>query len=276
MNRLSWIAAVALSAGACTASFGQITGTVKLDGKAPKRAAVAGVAAVPACAALHKDPLLDETIVADDGGNLANVVVFIKADNLKGEVPKEPAVIDQKGCQYDPHVVAMMVGQDLVAKNSDPFLHNVHTLPENSEPDNRAQPNKDAGQKLKPVKAAEIFHVKCDVHPWMSAWVAAFNHPFFAVSGDDGSYSIDTKGLKDGSYTLVAWQEKFKESAPQKITVKGGKAEANFTFKQKTAAADKTGAPVKDVTLASLTTKDCCEDCDSTAKVQKTSVAVSK
>src|SRR3954469_467549 len=131
MKRIAWLSALALSAGMCGASFGEITGTVKLDGKAPKRAPVAGVAAVKDCAAQHKDPLLDESIVADGDGNLANVVVYLKG--ATGPVPTEPVKLDQKGCQYQPHVVARMVGQELLVTNSDGFLHNVHTLPEANE-----------------------------------------------------------------------------------------------------------------------------------------------
>jgi hypothetical protein len=279
MKRSGWLSAFVLSAGLCTAAFGAdgITGTVKLDGKAPERKPVAGLDANPQCKALHKDPVLDETIVADDSGNLANVVVFLKGDNVKGAAPAEPAELDQVGCQYVPHVLSMTVGQQLIAKNTDPFLHNVHTLPENSEPSNTAQPTKDeVGIKLKPVKAAEIFKTKCDVHPWMSAWIAAFDHPFHAVTGEDGTYEINTKGLADGTYTIIAWQEKFKESEPQKVTVKAGKADkpVNFTFKMKAADAGK-AAGEREVKLVSTTAageKPCCEEgCEAAAK---TTVAV--
>ena len=148
---------------------------------------------------------------------------------------QEPAVLDQKGCQYTPHVVGMMVGQKLIAKNEDAFLHNVHTLPEDSEPTNIAQPNKDPGTPLKAIKSPEFFPVKCDVHPWMKAWVAALENQYFAVTGEDGTYKIDTKGLPDGEYEIHAWQEKFHEGPVGKVTVKDGKGEANFAFKPKAA-----------------------------------------
>jgi len=209
--------------------------------------------------------------------------VFIKQDGLKGPVPSEPAVLDQKGCQYTPHVLDVTVGQKLEALNSDSFLHNVHTLPENNPPLNKAQPAK--GQKdTVDVKAAERFKVKCDVHPWMSAWVYAFDHPYHATTAEDGTYEIKTEGLKDGSYTIVAWQEKFGELPPQKVTIKGGKADkpVNFSFKQKAAAADPAPA-VKEVKLASVTgtAEACCEDgaCDAKdakdAKVAQATTPVS-
>ena len=88
MKRTAWLSAVVLSAGLSTCAFAEITGTAKLEGKAPKRQPVAGLASVKECAAMHKDPLLDESIVTDDQGNLQNVVVFLKGDNVpKGTPP---------------------------------------------------------------------------------------------------------------------------------------------------------------------------------------------
>src|SRR5687767_1437208 len=129
--RSTILTAAALSVGLVSlAARADITGKVKLDGKAPEAKEI-DMSGVAECKKLHSDPVYEETVVADDAGNLANVVVYIKADDpaaLGGEVPKEPAVLDQKGCQYVPHVLAMMVGQELAVKNSDPFLHNVHSL----------------------------------------------------------------------------------------------------------------------------------------------------
>ncbi len=93
-------------------------------------------------------------------------------------------------------------------KNSDPFLHNVHSQPALNEPFNMAMPTANAGEPADPQpKVPEIFKVKCDVHPWMAAWVAVFDHPYFAVTGDDGTFAI--KGLPDGTYTLQAWHERY-------------------------------------------------------------------
>jgi len=242
MNGSKWLPALALSSCAfalCRPVFGHITGTVKLDGKPPQQVQIN--VGVPACIAQHKGPLLDETIVADATGNLQNVVVYLKGDNIKGTVPAQPVVLDQKGCQYVPHVVALMVGQKLVARNDDPFLHNVHTNPEDNEPTNIAQPNKDPGTALKPITSAEFFRVKCDVHPWMNAWVAALDNQYFAVTGPDGVFKIDTKGLPDGEYEIHAWQERLHEAPVAKVTVKDGNGEANFTFKPRKAASGPTG-----------------------------------
>ena len=245
------LSALALAAGFGLSSLclADITGTVKFEGEAPEPAQI-DMSAVKECAAQHPDGAFDESLVVADG-KLANVVVSVKADNLQGEVPKEAASLDQKGCQYHPHVVAVMVGQSLLVKNDDNFLHNVHALSIDNPAFNFGQPTKDpAGRKVDPMKTAERFKVKCDVHPWMGAHVAVFEHPYFAVSKEDGTFKIPGN-LPDGEYTLVAWHEKLGEQEA-KVMVSGGKAEnADFTFKPAAAKADDAGNPAE-VKLASL------------------------
>jgi hypothetical protein len=269
MKVSKWVPTLALSAGMfglCGASLADITGSVKFDGKAPERKKI-DVSTVPACAEAHPNGLLDESLVINDKGGIQNVVVYLKGEKIKAAVPEEPAVLDQKGCQYVPHVIGMVVGQKLVAKNEDPFLHNVHTLPEDSEPTNIAQPNKDPGTPLKPIKSSEVFPVKCDVHPWMKAWVYALDNQYFGVTGEDGTFKIDTKGLPDGEYEVHAWQEKLKEAHAAKVTVKDGKGEVDFTLKPKTAAA---ADSVKTSEVAGIT----CPDCDAAPKSKPEAVAV--
>lgn len=231
MNRKLWMCASAISAVMCSAVFADVTGKVTLDGKAPEMKTI-DMSGVKECNDQHPDPVSEQTVVADDKGNLANVVVYVKKEegqDIPGEVPKEPLVITQKGCMYEPHVMACMVGQEIQVKNDDSFLHNVHSLAQQNAAFNFGQPNKDPGKKVEPMKTSETFKIKCDVHPWMLAWIKVFDHPYFAVTKEDGSFAI--KGLPDGDYNLVAWQEKYGDSEPQKVTVKDGKAEANFKFK---------------------------------------------
>jgi plastocyanin len=208
-----------------------VTGVVKLDGKAPEMARI-DMSGVAQCAQQHSMPVTQETVVTGADNGLANVVISIKKEegmDLPGNVPGNAAVLDQKGCQYVPHVVALMAGQDLKVKNSDPFLHNVHTLPERNQTENKAQPNVDPGTKLKSPKEPEYFRVKCDVHPWMGAWIAVLDNPYFAVSDKDGKFALPP-GLPNGSYTITAWHEKY--GAQQgKVDVKDGAGTVNFTFK---------------------------------------------
>jgi len=211
----------------------QVTGTVKLDGKAPEMAKI-DMSGVAQCAQQHSTPVTQETVITGAENGLANVVVSIKKEegmDLPGDAPKEAAVLDQKGCQYVPHVVAMMAGQDLKVKNSDPFLHNVHTLPEKNQGENKAQPNVDPGTKLKTPKEPEYIRVKCDVHPWMGAWIAVIDNPFFAVSDKDGKFTLP-KGLPDGDYTVTAWHEKL-GTQDGKLSVKGGKGTVDFKMASK-------------------------------------------
>jgi plastocyanin len=231
MNMKAWFSTAMLSTLLTPLAMAQVSGTVKLDGKTPAMKKI-DMAAVPDCAKMHDKPIYEEMVVVGPNGGLANVVVSIKKDegqNLPGGPAKAPGVFDQKGCQYIPHVVAVQVGQPVVVKNSDSLLHNVHTQPETNAPDNLAQPFVDPGKKLKVPTDPEYFHVKCDVHPWMSAWIAVIDNKYFAVTDKDGKYTLP-EGLPDGKYTLHAWQEKYGEQ-DQKITVKDGKATGDFIYK---------------------------------------------
>jgi hypothetical protein len=231
------MSAALLSAGPLRAD---VTGKVTLLGDPPEMQVI-DMSAVKECAALHPDPVTEETVIVGDKGELKNVVVSLKKDDDKdmpGEPSKTPVVLDQQACMYEPHVVAMMVGQPLIIKNSDPFLHNVDSTATNPENKfNVGMPTANKGIKIDPQpKVPEIFRVKCDVHPWMSAWIAVFDHPYFSVTGDDGTFDI--KGLPDGTYTLQAWHEKY-GTQDKKITVKDGKAVVDFQYKADDAKPEK-------------------------------------
>lgn len=259
MNVRALLVSVAIAAASASMSWAQVTGTVKLDGPAPEPKTV-DMSTNPDCAKLHANPVPDDTVVVDKDGNLKNVIVAIKPDDGQdlgtGEPPKDPVVLDQKGCMYNPHVVAMVAGQTLVVKNSDDFMHNVHSLSDDNPPINQAMLKDPKGIELKDITEPEIFMLKCDVHPWMKAWVGVFAHPYFAVTSDDGKYSFDTKGLKDGQYTLQAWHERY-GTQTQKITVKDGKATADFHFKSDAKADAGTG----NATLASDKKMASCPSC---------------
>ena len=240
MTSRAWMSALALSAGVCSVSLADVSGKALLDGPAPKPKAIS-MKAVPDCDKHHTDPVYEETIVAGEGGELKNVVVYVKdGAKLGGEQRKETVVLDQKGCIYTPHVVAVQVGQELKARNSDDFLHNVHGLCKDNPEFNFPQQTKGQENKIDATKAAETYVVKCDVHPWMKAWVVVLDHPFFAVTGDNGQFDI--KGLKAGKYTLVAWQERLGTQEAEVEVGTDGKAtkpiEFKFAPKKKAAAAD--------------------------------------
>jgi hypothetical protein len=115
-------------------------------------------------------------------------------------------VLDQNGCQYKPHVMGIMVGQPYKILNSDGVLHNIHTLPKINKSFNQGMPATVKEATTSFDKPESVFHIKCDVHPWMSAYMAVFTHPFYSVTSADGKYTIS--GLEPGTYEITAWHEK--------------------------------------------------------------------
>jgi plastocyanin len=208
---------------------GEITGKVTFKGKAPAGARIS-MNADPVCKKAHSGEVFGEEVVVNKNGTLKNVLIYIKS-GLAAKTYTAPAnklLFDQEGCQYKPHVLGIMVGQELDIKNSDNTLHNIHTLSKLNEPFNRAQPMKNMVVPER-FQKAETFKVKCDVHPWMGAYIGVFDHPYFAVTGDDGSFTIDN--VPAGQYTVEAWQEKYgTQSATLKVEA-SGKATLEFTYK---------------------------------------------
>ena len=207
---------------------GSISGTVKFDGKGPKKKRLK-MDADPVCGTSHTGPVYRQNFVMDENNNLANVLVYLKNIDYKGEVTKSQAVLDQNGCVYLPHIMGVMKGQEILIKNSDATLHNIHGLPKENSEFNFAMPKVLKEKKMTLVKSESAFKVKCDVHPWMNAFVQVFDHPYFAVTSNNGSYQINN--IPPGTYEVVAWQEKFKnKTLSQTVTVKDDNTTQNFTF----------------------------------------------
>jgi hypothetical protein len=211
------------------ATAGVITGKVNFTGEKPVRRPIS-MDATPACARIHSEPVLTEDVIVNDNGTLRNVFVYIKAGlpEVAWPVPAEPAKLDQVGCVYTPHVLGLMVGQDLMILNSDATNHNVHPLPRTNREWNLSQPPK-GDPIIRQFNRPEVMiPFKCNVHPWMKAFLGVLPHPFFAVSGEDGTFTI--KDVPPGGYTLEAWHERY---GTQEITVTvspSGAATAEFTF----------------------------------------------
>ncbi len=203
-----------------------ISGTVSYANGDPD--AVIDMMADPVCLGLHTGDVHSEKVVAD-GGGLANVFVHVKS-GLSGSysAPADKVVLNQLGCQYVPHVSGVQVGQTLVIRNSDQTLHNVHALPEANEEFNQGQPFQDMELERTFDTAEVMVPFKCDVHPWMASYLGVMDHPFFAVSGADGSFSID--GLPAGDYVVEAWHEEFGAQTLDVSVAADGSAEANFDF----------------------------------------------
>lgn len=212
-------------------SAGDIVGNVKYDGKVPKAKRLR-MDADPVCSASHQETAYSESFVVDTNGNLANVIVYLKDVAYNGAPPKEAAILDQNGCIYSPHVLAVMAGQKIKILNSDATMHNIHGLPKVNKEFNFGMPKTLKEKTITFDKPENVFVIKCDVHPWMKSYTQVFSHPYFAVTGADGSFKISD--VPAGTYELIAWQEKFgaKRTLSQKVTVGDGKSSANFTFKR--------------------------------------------
>jgi plastocyanin len=213
------------------ASAGQITGTVKLDGTAPHQKPI-DMAKEPSCAAVHKDkPLTTESVIAGANGGLANVVVYI-TQGLTGNEPvsTQPVEINQKGCQYLPHVVAVDAGQHVKIVNSDQTSHNIHPLPKVNREWNKSQPP-GSPPIVEKYPREEFISVKCNVHPWMHGWFAVLKTNHYDVSKGGGDFKLPN--LPPGKYTITAWHEDYGTQTAD-VTITGNETkDVNFTFKAK-------------------------------------------
>ena len=216
------------------ASAGEITGTITLKGTPPKEKDITPLKEDANCGKLHTDMPTTHFYVAGPQGQLADVVVSVEGISGKSTGAAAPAVeLDQKGCEYTPQILAVQTGQKIEIKNSDPVLHNVHDVPTvaGNQEQNMAQMPGGPQLAFSFAKPEEFLKFKCDVHTWMFAWVSVFDHPYFAVSGKDGTFKI--ANVPAGKYTLKAAHRKA-GAATQQIEVKDGEpAKVTFTLEAK-------------------------------------------
>ncbi|HUQ95093.1 MAG TPA: carboxypeptidase regulatory-like domain-containing protein [Bryobacteraceae bacterium] len=224
-------APAAPSAAADPAFTGSVSGKVVFTGTKPAPRALS-MDATPACARMHNGPVYaEDAVIASDGG-LKNVFVYIKAGLPKRDypVPSTAIKLDQNGCIYVPHVLGVMVNQPLEISNSDSTNHNIHPLPKINREWNESQPPKgDLKVKTFPKEEVPPILFKCNVHPWMRAWVGVVSHPYFGVTADDGTFSL--KDVPAGEYTVEAWHERFGVKEVKLKVEPKGSAAADFTFK---------------------------------------------
>lgn len=194
-----------VAAGAAT-----VSGRVTFEGTPPPVATLGD----QICGTTKK-PIVDESLVVSGEGAIKNVVVFLE-DGPNVERKTEAVSLDQNGCRYVPHVLAVRTGQPVQVKSSDDTLHNAHSDKGRNKPFNLSFSNAGLTREVTFTQPEVAIRVRCDVHQWMSAYIAVFDHPFFAVTGDDGRFELT--GVPPGTYTLVAWHERYGQKK-QSVTV---------------------------------------------------------
>jgi len=206
-----------------------VQGTVKFTGTAPANPSI-DMSEEPTCKAKYSTPPKEPVVVVNNG-NLANVFVYVKSGlpaGQKYDTPKESVEIDQEGCEYKPRVLGVMVNQPLAIKNGDEVLHNIKAVPKKNRGFNISQPQK--GMETTRTFAVEETPVpiECNVHGWMHGKVFVMAHPFFAVTNENGEFTI--KGLPAGTYTLEAWHEKLGAKTATVTVAANASGTASFSF----------------------------------------------
>jgi plastocyanin len=214
------------------AGAGDITGVITFKGAAPAERELTPIKDDPNCAAMYPGALpMTKFYVVGANGEFADVIVSLKGMAGKSTgASADPVVMDQKGCLYSPQILAVQTGQKVIVKNSDTCVHNVHTKPTANPEANQVQMPGGADLTFTFDKPEPFLKFQCDVHPWMFAWVSVFDHPYFAVSGADGKFTI--KNVPPGKYTLEAAHRKLGAQTAD-IEVKADGAAQNFSFEVK-------------------------------------------
>lgn len=220
-NIITSILGLALTSG-ISVTAANVTGTVTLKGTAPKEKNITPLKEDPTCGKLHSDMPTTRFYVTGPNGGLADVVVSVEGVSGKSKgASAKPVLLDQKDCLYVPQIIAIQTGQNIEVRNSDPVMHNVHALPTvpGNKEENKVQMAKAPDLVFAFDKPEEFVKFKCDVHPWMFAWVSVLDHPYFDVTKENGSFKIEN--LPPGKYKIKAIHRKA-GSTTQEIEVKDG------------------------------------------------------
>jgi len=220
-------AGVAARAPAPRPAAGTITGKVTFTGTPPKMKPI-DMAKEPSCAAQHATPVMTETVVPGTGDAVVNAVIYVSAGDSATTTPTESVRYDQKGCQYIPHVAVMEINQPLEIYNNDKTSHNIHPLALINPEWNKSQPPGAPAIHTSYAKP-EFIAVKCNVHPWMHGYFAVLTTSHYALTGNDGAFSL--AGLAPGKYTITAWHEKFGKQSQEVTVGASGTVAINFVFK---------------------------------------------
>ena len=204
---------------------GKVAGTVRFEGKAPEPAAIEIVKDPQYCG---KVPLKAEDLLVSAAKGLRNVIVYLQGVDKGKPLSAGSAMIDNSHCRYEPHVQALAVGTELSVRNSDPILHNTHIRLPKSDVFNYGLPVKDQVVKKKLTRTG-LMKVGCDAgHTWMSAYIAVFDHPYFAVTDEEGHFTMED--VPPGRYTVVLWHEKLGKKKAEVEVTPGGAATVTVSY----------------------------------------------
>jgi plastocyanin len=214
------------------ATAGTLTGAITFRGAKPAREVISMEAEQGCQQANAGKPVYDPGVLTGKNGGLANAFVYIQAglEGKKFEPVKEPAVVlDQHGCMFLPRVIGLRAGQTLDLKNGDSVSHNIHPIPVNNREWNQEQPPHAADVEHRFARPEVMIPVKCNIHAWMHAWIGVVDHPYFAVTGPDGSF--EWKNVPPGDYTVSVWHEKLGVQTQQVHLAPTASAAVNFTYR---------------------------------------------
>lgn len=210
---------------------GAIVGTVRFEGKIPKRRKLKITGADKPC---HAKPIPNDDLVVSKDGKIRWAVVSIKridqGKSFPQADPENPVVLDQRGCRFHPHVVVVPQERPLKILNSDGILHNVHLFAKKNEPFNRSMPGRVKELNVT-FDRSERIRVGCDVHKWMGSWIVVAKHPYYAVTGKDGAFRMEN--VPAGAYTVQVWHEKLGKQEQEVTVSPGADAEIEFVLKKK-------------------------------------------
>jgi hypothetical protein len=205
---------------------GTIRGTVKILGVPPRRKSIR-MDVDRKCMALHTGDLLADDIVVDPDNNVRWAFVYVNRGNTASPPgPLPPVLLDQVGCKFEPHVLGVQVNQPINIFNNDPLLHNVHACTLENREFNFGLPSAGLFETKRFTRKEVMVRIRCDIHPWMAAWVGVLDHPYFSVTSETGAYGI--VNVPPGRFRVSVWHELYATVDREVDVPSGGDARLDF------------------------------------------------